>query len=305
MISRGPLQPLDAPAFGLDDETPLSTADVGQLMDQGMPGLMLPADAPTSAARAWTVFALRADDRAVAPRLIIADLPSAVRDGLFEAPFFASAIHEQIIDAWPGGQASGADRDRAGAFYLNADMETIIRQISAHSIDIAGSMYRQAKLQELICLILSSWRRGELLPADTGESLDASERQRLAVAHRLIETRFDEKLTIDEIGRHCGMSRAKLTQGFRMLFRRSIAEVLAERRMAAAAVALRSTNLPVSRIAFQSGYHSNAAFARAFARRYGSPPTGFRRAEQELAIRARTRSPGSGEASVGGKLRLS
>jgi len=55
------------------------------------------------------------------------------------------------------------------------------------------------------------------------------------------------------------------------------ATYLAQVRLDAATDLLRGTALPVTRIAANVGYMSEAAFSRAFKRRYGTPPARWRR----------------------------
>ena len=69
-----------------------------------------------------------------------------------------------------------------------------------------------------------------------------------------------EKLTLDQIARSCGINRSKLSRGFRELYRCSVSEALAERRLAEARQQLLATDLPVSLIGYRSGYLNNASF---------------------------------------------
>ena len=75
----------------------------------------------------------------------------------------------------------------------------------------------------------------------------------------------------------CGINRANLTRGFRAMFRCSIADALAERRLGGARVMLLSTDLPVASVGYACGY-LNAALTRAFSRRFGLPPSQLRAA---------------------------
>jgi transcriptional regulator GlxA family with amidase domain len=56
---------------------------------------------------------------------------------------------------------------------------------------------------------------------------------------------------------------------------------LADWRLELAAEALRTTTLGVAEVATRVGYESEAAFNRAFKRRFGKPPAQYRRAARE------------------------
>jgi AraC family transcriptional activator of pyochelin receptor len=95
-------------------------------------------------------------------------------------------------------------------------------------------------------------------------------------ARRLIDEHWSEKLTLGQIARRCGLNRTKLTRGFRELYRCSVTEALAEKRLGEARRQLVATDLPVGIIGYRSGYTNNASFTRAFGRRFGVSPTDFR-----------------------------
>src|SRR3546814_10814783 len=77
----------------------------------------------------------------------------------------------------------------------------------------------------------------------------------------------------DLIARRSGLGKAKLTQGFREMYKCTVAEAVSERRLSHARTLLSLSDLPVSSIGYRCGYQSNASFTRAFARRFGMTPT--------------------------------
>lgn len=160
-------------------------------------------------------------------------------------------------------------------FHLSSD----IRAIAVRLFDCAlpgelAQTYRLAKSIELLCEVVPLLASGEAVPIEG--ALTRSDSERIVAARRLIDERWSEKLTLAGLSRACGINRAKLTRGFRLLYRCTVAEALAERRLAEASRALLTTDLPVSSIGFASGYLNNASFSRAFGRRYGVSPSEFR-----------------------------
>ena len=162
-------------------------------------------------------------------------------------------------------------------FHLPSELRAVILALGeCHMREETRAIYRQAKAIELLCETARLFERGELVPLTPAAGLSAGDVRRLFEAKRMVEERSTEKLTLDGIGRACGLNRAKLTRGFRDLFDRTISETLLERRLAHARRLLLTTDLPVSAIGYQSGYQSNASFARAFGRRFGMPPSNIR-----------------------------
>ncbi|HEY0026811.1 MAG TPA: AraC family transcriptional regulator [Allosphingosinicella sp.] len=142
----------------------------------------------------------------------------------------------------------------------------------------ARTTLRLAKAIETLCETFQLFESGAMVPATSEATLAYRDCQRIHAARRIIETRWDEKLTLDSIALACGLNRSKLARGFRHVFASSVADAIAEQRLGHARQMLVATELPVGAIGYRCGYLNNAAFTRAFARRYGVPPTGFRAA---------------------------
>ncbi|WP_306796508.1 AraC family transcriptional regulator [Nocardia sp. XZ_19_369] len=83
--------------------------------------------------------------------------------------------------------------------------------------------------------------------------------------------------TVTTLARDARMSRSAFAERFTRLLGRAPSAYVTERRLDRAAELLRSTTDPVSRIAADVGYTSNAAFSRAFHRRYGDAPQRWRK----------------------------
>jgi AraC family transcriptional activator of pyochelin receptor len=140
----------------------------------------------------------------------------------------------------------------------------------------AATPYRLAKSIELLCEIMNALREGRLVDDAPVVALTRRDVERVAAARKIIETHWNEKLTLCSIASRCGLNRSKLARGFRLLYNCSVTEALLERRLAEARSQLMSTDLPVGLIGYRSGYQNNASFSRAFCRRFGVPPSDFR-----------------------------
>ena len=161
--------------------------------------------------------------------------------------------------------------------YLPPEMNAIATAIRDCALPTAASTpYRLAKSIELICEILDAHRTGKLAEASTPAALTQRDIERIAAARKMIDEHWNEKLTLCQIARSCGLNRSKLARGFRQLYQCTVTEALLERRLGEARQQLISTDLPVGLIGYRSGYHNNAAFSRAFCRRFGVPPSNFR-----------------------------
>jgi AraC-like DNA-binding protein len=102
--------------------------------------------------------------------------------------------------------------------------------------------------------------------------------------------------TLDELATEAAVSRSALTERFARYLGQSPMAYLADWRLELGAEALRTTSRSVLQIATDVGYESEAAFNRAFKRRFGQPPAQYRR-----SVRAQKRAAG-GAGAIGGSV---
>jgi AraC-like DNA-binding protein len=202
---------------------------------------------------------------------------SKIETGRFVVARGQASVTCLVHERWLAEFSAGRGALRLGLFHLPSDLCAIAAK--AFHYDLTGAArvaYRTAKGLELLCETARLSVHETLIPLHTGSGLSASDMQRLFCAKRTIAEQFEKKLTLDSIGRACGLNRAKLTRGFKTVFGLSIAEALSEERLLRASALLQTTNKPVSNIGYEAGYLNNASFTRAFARRFGVCPSEFR-----------------------------
>ena len=80
-----------------------------------------------------------------------------------------------------------------------------------------------------------------------------------------------------ELARGAGLSRSALAEHFAACLGLSPIRYLRDWRLYLASVQLRLADRALAAVAHEAGYGTEAAFSRAFARRFGSPPAEWRR----------------------------
>ncbi len=226
---------------------------------------------PMAADRVLILFAARTSGASATVRMAGWDGAAELLDSAGDDKVIACLASLGFLKAL--GFDGLGEADLAG-YYLPSEL----REIAQRAVDHAaagkgGDIYRAAKGIEILCEVIRLRGAGELTGLGAGGALSMAESRKLGEARRLILERYCEKLTINSISRACGINRAKLTRGFRELFGSSVAEALAERRLAEARRLLVSTDKPVSSIGYETGYTNNASFARAFSRHFGVSPS--------------------------------
>jgi AraC-like DNA-binding protein len=86
---------------------------------------------------------------------------------------------------------------------------------------------------------------------------------------------------VDQLAREVGLSRSALADRFVRVLGLAPMQYLAQWRMQVAAQSLKRAGLPLSRVAEQVGYESEAAFSRAFKKSFGTAPATWRRQNTE------------------------
>jgi AraC-like DNA-binding protein len=102
-------------------------------------------------------------------------------------------------------------------------------------------------------------------------------------AKDLADARYAEKLTVDDMARAAGLSRAYFSTEFRRAFGESPHAYLLTRRLERAAALLRNTDRSVASICLDVGLQSIGSFTTSFGRMFGMSPTAYRAAHPPAA----------------------
>lgn len=91
-----------------------------------------------------------------------------------------------------------------------------------------------------------------------------------------IERSLGNRVSLDDIAQHCGVSRFQLSRAFGVATGRSVIGYLRSRRLSEAARALAAGAPDILSLALEAGYGSHEAFTRAFREHFGITPEQLR-----------------------------
>jgi AraC-like DNA-binding protein len=185
------------------------------------------------------------------------------------------------------------------AFRRGAD-HPLLRALPEHVLLTAADRARQPMLDDILRLItkrifenapgslatvarMSEAAFIELVRASVAQNpriaalMHAFEDRQISRALKVIHDRPDASWTVESLACEAGMSRSRFAERFRNLLGVAPMAYLGEWRLQKALSLLDRSRFSVQQVAVQSGYQSPAAFTRAFAGRFGVPPTEYRR----------------------------
>lgn len=109
----------------------------------------------------------------------------------------------------------------------------------------------------------------------------------LVRARDLVDARYAEPLTVDDMAAAAGLSRGHFSTQFRKAFGESPHAYLLTRRLERAAALLRTTDHAVAEICVDVGWTSVGSFTTSFTRMFGHSPTAYRAAFPPASDHAR------------------
>lgn len=122
-----------------------------------------------------------------------------------------------------------------------------------------------------------------LVKSGDKEKLDDFDKfqERIAQINNYIRANYAQPISMKELSEKLYLSNGYLSRFFKKNYGMSFAEYLTNIRLFHAVDDLLYTNMPITKIAFENGFGSMAAFNKAFKTVYGEPPSAFRSQSRE------------------------
>lgn len=161
--------------------------------------------------------------------------------------------------------------DQPGHEWLSLSLQLVLAEVVTPS---PGSWVMLSRILDLLFIhALREWSTSDR--AEPGW-LTAAMDPRLAPVLTAIHNNLEHPWSIAELAKHAQQSRSAFTQRFTALLGQPPAGYITERRLDRASHLLRFSTDAVSQVGRAVGYTSDAAFSRAFQRRFGEPPLRWR-----------------------------
>jgi AraC-like DNA-binding protein len=156
------------------------------------------------------------------------------------------------------------------------EMQTVVHRILYNKFEGGlKKIYLEIKIYELVVLALHQSLHVKSSPNLI--PLSDYETKKIRDAKDYLEKNIDNPLAISALARMVGMNGTKLKRGFKQQYDATIFDFVINLRMEKAVELLQQNNMAIQEIAFLTGYSNVANFTNAFKRKFGQPPTFFKR----------------------------
>ena len=108
-------------------------------------------------------------------------------------------------------------------------------------------------------------------------SLLKSELKKIRLLAKKIAKNSSKNYSLDEISQNSGLSQAKLQEGFKFLYARTVSEYIRHARLEEARDLMNNSNLNISQIVYSIGFTSRSYFSKIFKEKYGISPNEFKK----------------------------
>jgi AraC-like DNA-binding protein len=173
-------------------------------------------------------------------------------------------------------------------FFNNPDIQSVLLHISPeveyfHRTVINKLFYLQQDnllMDELVIQLVDSIMKlfgNAENPLPLSDSLRKFHLSTIEKATNYLLSRFDQKISLQELADHCCISVFHFSRIFKSIMRQSPYKYLSSLRLTHAKMLLECSNLPVTQIAFQSGFNSLEQFSNIYRQFFNSSPTKHRK----------------------------
>ncbi len=162
--------------------------------------------------------------------------------------------------------------DRARQPLLDDTLRLVARRAFSDTLGAAAAISRLSEVFFIEVVRASIQQSPEL-----SRVLEAMTDPQIGRALELIHKDASRQWTVESLASELGMSRSRFAERFSELMGEGPMSYLADWRLQRALVLLGRPHVNVQTVAAKVGYLSAAAFTRAFAQKFGAPPSDFRR----------------------------
>ncbi len=170
------------------------------------------------------------------------------------------------------------DHDDTFSYYGSYNLKLANKIAALRKIKNKNGMIRIMQIEGLVYETLAMHiaqhekdSKGDLAPT----SLLRSELKTIKSLAGKIAKNVSQEYTLDKLALESGLSQAKLQEGFKLLYTRTVTEYVRHARLEAARDYLSNTDMNISQVVYSVGFSSRSYFSKIFKNKYGISPSEF------------------------------
>ncbi|MDC6405233.1 MULTISPECIES: helix-turn-helix transcriptional regulator [Maribacter] len=170
------------------------------------------------------------------------------------------------------------DHERKFAFFGSYNLKLANKISALRKVRSKNGMIRIMQIEGLVYEILAMQIAQH--ENDSKNSLHETSllRRELKIIRDLANTiakNVSKDYTLEQLARESGLSQAKLQEGFKLLYTRTVTEYIRHVRLEAARDFLGNSDMNISQVVYSIGFSSRSYFSKIFKNKYGISPSEF------------------------------
>lgn len=134
----------------------------------------------------------------------------------------------------------------------------------------------EAKIYEILSLHIQQHNR-ILAGTEIPNALDKTELKIIRKLGNLIVKNPAKEYSLEQLSNKSGLTQAKLQEGFKFLYNRTVTEYIRHIRLESSRGLLKTTDLNISQVVYTIGFSSRSYFSKIFKEKYGLTPNEFKK----------------------------
>lgn len=195
----------------------------------------------------------------------------------------ASVLNQKLYEVF-----HDQHHERVFAYYgtYNLKLANLIKQLNAiKQKGIIRIMMKEGIVYQILSAHMVQHNRDVNKKKQPTTSLLKKEMKLVRKIANKISKNVSEDYNVEDIANELGIPQAKLQEGFKLLFSRTVIEYIRHVRLEKARELLNSTDYNISQVVYSIGFSSRSYFSKIFKRKYGISPSEFLKNKQESKIK--------------------
>ncbi|MER3375405.1 MAG: AraC family transcriptional regulator [Allomuricauda sp.] len=178
------------------------------------------------------------------------------------------------------------DHEKVFAYFGSYNLKMADKMSALKKIKAKG-MIRIMQIEGLVYQILSMHmmqHNKEMANKRPQSSLLKREMKIIRNYAKKIEKNISKDFSLEDIAAETGLTQAKLQEGFKLLYNKTVTEYIRHARLEVARDLINTTEMNISEVVYSIGFTSRSYFSKIFKEKYGISPSEFKSSKKDAQV---------------------